>query len=599
MFLTRVRSALFLVAAMALWACTPAIDPLTRVTAVPTPHAQPSPDLATPAPSQAVLYQSNQSGNWEIFLGWLGSDAAWNLTAHPGEDRNPAWSPDGRFVAFESQRDGNWEVYLLEMETGGVSRLTNHAHYDGGPAWAPDGERIAFESYRDGNLNLYVMSLETHEVVRVTDDPAGDFGPAWSPDGSHLAFTSWRDGDKEIYLLDLEADSLRNVTNHPADDEDPSWSPDGERLAFVSTRDGIGEVYTLDLESGGVERITSDEVGERAPAWFVDGSGLIYAAYDKGEAFEVYHEFRDGHWNLAWADPAGEPLGTLEVTGHQTRPALNGATVLLPTWARPADTPEPPPPGPDLPVTDESSQPEDPPRGLVSLFGDPVGRFRLYRSAAESFFALREAVRERSGFDYLGTLSDAFRPPDLHRTRYSYLSWHKTGRAIDLLFELRDGEGRDRLEVLRELIGSETYWRLLIQVRSQDGSMGEPLRSAPWQWWFHFSRVCDPEGEGGQPKPIPPGYYLDFTELAARIGWQRIAAYEQADYNWKCDTLGREYWHYEFLEGLRWYEAIGLLYPEEALSQHFSWAEGLTLGLSPELLERKGVPRPDPQGPRF
>ncbi|MFQ5945498.1 MAG: hypothetical protein ACE5NC_04530, partial [Anaerolineae bacterium] len=318
-----------------------------------------------------------------------------------------------------------------------------------------------------------------------------------------------------------------------------------------------------------------------------------YAEYDKGEPFEVYHEFRAGHWNLAWTDLGGGPLGALQVPGDQDRPALSEATLLPPTWARPADTPEPTPPIPDPAATEASSQPGDAPRGLVSLFGDPAGPFRLYETAAESFFALRETVLARSGFDYLDTLSDGFRPPDFHRTRYSYLSWHKTGRAIDLLFELRDGEGRDRLEVLRERIGSETYWRLLIRVRSQDGSMGEPLRTAPWQWWFHFSRVCDPAGDGGRPKPIPQGYYLDFTELATRLGWQRIAAYEEADYNWKCDTVGREYWHYEFMEGLHWYEAIGLLYPAETLAEHFSWAEGLALGLSSELLERKGLPPPD------
>ncbi len=592
MLLARAQSVLLLVAGLVLWACTPTVNPITRVPSTPSPVPEPSPEPPTPEPARALVYQSNQAGNWEILLGWLGSDEAWNLTAHEAEDRNPAWSPDGRTVAFESHRDGNWDIYLLEMDTGAISRLTEEIHYDGSPAWAPEGDRIAFESYRDGNLNLYQIGLATGELTRLTDDPAGDYGPSWSPDGSNLAFTSWRDGDKEIYVLDLEAGSLRNVTDHPADDEDPSWSLDGRRLAFISTRDGIGEVYSLDLESGDLARITSDDVGQRAPAW-LPGGGLIYAEYDKGEPFEVYHEFRDGHWNLTWGDSAGETLGVLQVPGDQEHPTPTEVPVMPPAWAQHADFSEAGSQLPETPGTEGTGEPQNGSRGLVSLFGDPAGPFRLYQTAAEAFFGLREVVLERSGYDYLGTLSDAFRPPDFHRTRYSYLSWHKTGRAVDLLFELREGEGGDRLEVVREDIGSETYWRILIRVRSQDGSMGEPLKSAPWQWWFHFSRVCDPDGEGGRPKPIPQGYYLDFTELATRFGWQRIAAYEQADFNWKCDTLGREYWHYNFMEGLRWYEAISLLYPEQALAEHFSWEEGLAFGLSPELLERKGLPPPD------
>ena len=38
------------------------------------------------------------------------------LTASPGYDENPSWSPDGRRIAFDSMRDGNLEIYVMNAD---------------------------------------------------------------------------------------------------------------------------------------------------------------------------------------------------------------------------------------------------------------------------------------------------------------------------------------------------------------------------------------------------------------------------------------------------------------------------------------------------
>jgi TolB protein len=95
--------------------------------------------------------------------------------------------------------------------------------------------------------------------------------------------------------------------------------------------------------------------------------------------------------------------------------------------------------------------------------------------------------------------------------------------------------------------------------------------------------------------PVPDGYYEDFTYLAERYGWERIASYEEEDYNWHRDSNGVEYWHYQRMDGLTWYEAMQEVHPQAVLDQYFTWEIGKELGFSDELLERKGIPRPQDQ----
>ena len=127
--------------------------------------------------------------------------------------------------------------------------------------------------------------------------------------------------------------------------------------------------------------------------------------------------------------------------------------------------------------------------------------------------------------------------------------------------------------------------------------MGEPLTVAPWVFWFDLDRAKEPEAydAGGKPGSVPEGYYVDLTRLAKRHGWQRIAAYEEEDFDWRWDSLGREFWHYQRTDGLTWWQAMGQIYPAETLKQYYSWTVCVDeLGLDAAWVEAKGIPTPAP-----
>jgi TolB protein len=208
-------------------------------------------------------------------------------------------------------------------------------------------------------------------------------------------------------------------------------------------------------------------------------------------------------------------------------------------------------------------------------------------------------VAAQSGYDFLSTISDMYRPLGYSGSHYGHLSWHRTGRAVDFLFEWRDpDDGENRLLVVREDLGTQTYWRLYLRCREQDGTMGEPLTVAPWIFWFDLDATVEPDAvaAGGKPGEIPSGYYVDLTRLAKRYGWHRIASYEEANFDWRTDSVGREFWHYQRTDGLTWWSAMSELYASADLEQFYGWEVCVEkLGMDPAWLLAKGIPTPTPQ----
>ena len=83
------------------------------------------------------------------------------VTAHPGQELFPRFSPDGKWIAFTGQYDGDEQVYVVPAE-GGVPRQLTYYPARGPLAprrgsdnqvygWTPDGKKILFRSLRDAD----------------------------------------------------------------------------------------------------------------------------------------------------------------------------------------------------------------------------------------------------------------------------------------------------------------------------------------------------------------------------------------------------------------------------------------------------------------
>ena len=550
-----------------------------------------------------LAFETTRDDNAEIYLLDTESGELTNLTRHPAEDRKPAWRPDGGALAFESHRDGNWEIYLLDLTGGALTRLTDNPAYDGAPAWSPDGTQIAFESYRDGNLEIYVAPATGGRPRRLTEDEAGDYGPAWSPGGQSIAFTSWRDGNKEVYLLPAEGGDAVNLTQNPADDENPTWSLDGKSLVFVSWRDTDvktgnrnAEIYQMDPADGTAERMTDNPWPDLDPAWDAHGR-LVWAAYDPGPSFETYDPYRPGDYHLyRKADDGPVQLTQTDWDDRHPAPAPAQVVSLEHLSAQLPPPPQAPTPPPTLAPDALAKVVEAP---SVLAFGYPI---LVNNLVLPSLVAWQAAVAETSGWDYLGNTLGSWRPIEKlgaqdFKYDYGYLSWHKTGRALDLDDDFVAPNGTDQELVVREDLGQNIYWRIYLRTARQDGSLGEPLKENSWQFWWRVVKTEDPKAyaAGGKRSRVPDGYYVDVTAIAKHYGWERIATYYiEGDYDWHHHSNGTEYWHYERRDGLLWWEAMRQIYPLEQLNQYFAWKVALTKKQSQEMMRSKGIPTPQP-----
>jgi len=165
-----------------------------------------------------------------------------NLTATPGAaERDPAWSPDGRWIAFFSDESGEYALHLREQSGRGEVRkipLPEPSFYYS-PVWSPDSKKIAFS---DKRLNLWTLDIETRAAKKVDTNlfnfGGSGFSPVWSADSRWLAYNKQLPTMmRAIFVHSLADATSRQVTDGMSDARTPAWDRTGRYLYFTASTD--------------------------------------------------------------------------------------------------------------------------------------------------------------------------------------------------------------------------------------------------------------------------------------------------------------------------------------------------------------------------
>ncbi len=228
-------------------------------------------------------------------LVWLGAKGAPRPLALPEKSYTDLrLSPDGHFAALVISRSpgidsGIWDIWVADLTRGTFTRLTTYRGYDRNPTWSPDGKWIVFTSDRHGPPNLYRVPAQGGNVERLTTASAVQHPGSFTPDGKHVLFSEYQVASQggsvtkpaNIARLDLDSGKTELLLHSGANETAPTLSPDGHWLAYISDDTGRNEIYLVSYPGLAQKRRVSVDGTDSAPAWSAAGRTLYYLRHGK------------------------------------------------------------------------------------------------------------------------------------------------------------------------------------------------------------------------------------------------------------------------------------------------------------------------------
>jgi Tol biopolymer transport system component len=241
-----------------------------------------------------TLSSAGQGGAPDIFLFTWGVDGmeAANLTDTPAHESDPAWSPDGEWIAFLSDRagpPGRMDIYRINVAGTRLQRLTADPHltWRGPLAWSPDGSWLAAEGRPVGAGLEEAAPAEAGAAASVDAAASTDAAAAVQAD------TGW------IYRVGLNAAPPMPLPG-TGGGSSPMFSPLNQTLAFIAREGPLGFLRLYHTPTGALLDLTRHEAldsgrgvggltgtAEGGPGaltarsfdWAPDGQSILYTAW--------------------------------------------------------------------------------------------------------------------------------------------------------------------------------------------------------------------------------------------------------------------------------------------------------------------------------
>jgi tricorn protease len=177
-----------------------------------------------------------------------------NLTSTPGVmERDPAWSPDGQWIAYFSDESGEYELHVRDSMGRNEARkirLEQKPTFYFLPRWSPDSKKIA---YLDAHLGTWYVDIDERKPIKVDKDrylfQQSQRVPVWSPDSKWIAYSKRLENYlSTIFLYSITEGKARQLTDGLSDARYPVFDKDGKYLYFTASTDS-GPSLEPDLRS--------------------------------------------------------------------------------------------------------------------------------------------------------------------------------------------------------------------------------------------------------------------------------------------------------------------------------------------------------------
>ncbi len=136
-----------------------------------------------------MAFVSNRSGSPQIYVMNLENSQVERLTFEGRYNTSPSWSKLGK-IAYASMNHGSFDIFTIDAGGGEPRQLTQGQGQNEDPCWSPDGRYVVFSSNRTGRYHLYIMTARGQNQKRITRMPGDQSAPSWV--GAYFRVTSKR-----------------------------------------------------------------------------------------------------------------------------------------------------------------------------------------------------------------------------------------------------------------------------------------------------------------------------------------------------------------------------------------------------------------------
>ncbi len=149
--------------------------------------------------------------------------------------RHAVTSPDQKTLVFNALG----HIWTKKLPNGKPKRLTNNSDFEFEPAFSPDGKFIAFVTWNDEKMGaIYLVSASGGEVTKLTTEKGIYRTPSFSPDGKLITYQKESGNNDQglsfakksgIYTMNSDGSNVKWVKDTG---EYPIFTKDGKRIFY-------------------------------------------------------------------------------------------------------------------------------------------------------------------------------------------------------------------------------------------------------------------------------------------------------------------------------------------------------------------------------